>query len=158
MEYDTLSNQYANFLMDEMLPEVGKDWKLTEDPEERAIYGISSGGICSWTVAWEKPDAFRKVVSHVGSFTNIRGGHVYPFLVRKSDPKPIRVFLQDGENDLNNSHGNWWLSNLQMADSLAFMDYDFEFVRGIGRHSLIHGGSIFPDTMRWLWRDRIKKS
>ena len=115
MEYDTLSNQYANFLMDEMLPEVGKDWKLTEDPEERAICGISSGGICSWTVAWEKPDAFRKVVSHVGSFTNIRGGHVYPFLLRKSDPKPIRVFLQDGENDLNNSHGNWWLSNLQMA-------------------------------------------
>src|SRR5262249_49700589 len=92
-EYDTLSDQYARFLLDEILPEVGKQYKLTTNPDCRAIGGISSGGICAWTVAWERPDAFRKVLSHVGSFTNIRGGHVYPALIRKTDKKPIRVFL-----------------------------------------------------------------
>ena len=151
-EYDTLSDQYARFLLDEMLPEVGKTHGLTDDPERRAICGISSGGICSFTVAWERPDAFLKVLSHVGSFTNIRGGHVYPFLIRKTDPKPIRVFLQDGANDLDNSHGNWWLSNLQMESALAFMNYDYQFVGGEGKHSGVHGGAILPDSLRWLWR------
>src|SRR5438128_4821116 len=81
-EYDSLGDQYARFLLEEILPAVGKDYKLTDDPAGRAICGISSGGICAWTVAWERPDAFRKVLSHVGSFTNIRGGHVYPGLIR----------------------------------------------------------------------------
>ena len=119
-EYDSLSDQYARFLLDEILPEVGKSYKLTEDADQRAICGISSGGICAWTVAWERPDAFRKVLSHVGSFTNIRGGHVYPALIRKTDPKPIRIFLQDGSEDLDNAHGNWPLANQQMAKSLAY--------------------------------------
>ena len=151
-EYDSLSDAYARFLLEEILPEVGKEYRLTEDPEMRAICGISSGGICAWTVAWEKPDAFRKVLSHVGSFVNIRSGHNYPAYIRKTPKKPIRVFLQDGENDLDNQHGNWPLGNQQMAAALKFKDYDYKFVFGTGAHNGKHGGAILPESMRWLWR------
>lgn len=152
-EYDTLSDQYVRFLLEEILPAVGKKYNLTDDPEGRAICGISSGGICAWTVAWERPNEFRKVLSHVGSFTNIRGGHVYPALIRKTEPKPIRVYLQAGENDLDNAHGNWPLSNQQMAKALKFADYDYKFVYGTEGHNGKHGGAILPDSLRWLWRD-----
>jgi len=152
-EYDTLSDQYSRLLLEEILPEVGKQYQLTENPERRAICGISSGGICAFTVAWERPDAFRKVLSHIGSFTNIRGGHVYPALIRKTEPKPLRVFLQDGSNDLDNPHGNWWLSNLQMEAALKFAGYDYKFVGGEGAHNGKHGGAILPESLRWLWRD-----
>jgi enterochelin esterase-like enzyme len=155
-EYDTLSGDYARFLVDEILPAVGKEYKLTDDPNLRGICGISSGGICAFTVAWERPDVFRKVLSHVGSFTNIRGGHVYPALIRKTDPKPLRVYLQDGSGDLDNSHGNWPLANQQMAAALKFAKYDHEFVYGTGAHSGIHGGAILPDSLRWLWRNWSK--
>lgn len=151
-EYDTLSDQYARFLLEEILPTVSEQFRLTEDPEQRAIVGMSSGGICAWTVAWERPDQFRKVISHIGSFVNIRGGHQYPSLIRKSEKKPIRVFLQDGSNDLDNSHGNWPLGNQQMAKALAFQGYDYQFLYGEGGHNGKHGGSVFPDTLRWLWR------
>ncbi len=151
-EYDTLSDQYSRFLIDEVLPEVGKRVNLTDDPNQRAICGISSGGICAWTVAWQRPDVFRKVLSHVGSFTNIRGGHVYPAIIRKSEQKPIRVFLQGGSEDLDNEHGNWPLANQQMAASLKFAGYDSKFVFGKGAHNGIHGGAILPDSLRWLWR------
>jgi enterochelin esterase family protein len=154
VEYDTLSDQYARFLIEEMLPEVGKTVKLTDDPEGRAIAASSSGGICAFTVAWERPDAFRKVLSHVGSFTNIRGGHNYPPLIRKTrPPKPIRVFLQDGSNDLDNQFGNWFLANQEMAAALKFAHYDYRFVAGDGGHNGKHGGAILPDSLRWLWRD-----
>ena len=152
-EYDTLSDQYARLLLDEILPEVGQHYELTEDPQRRAICGISSGGICAWTVAWQRPDAFLKVMSHVGSFVDIRGGHVYPALIRKTERKGIRVFLQDGSEDLDNQHGNWPLANQQMAAALKFSSYDYQFVFGEGAHSGIHGGSILPDSLRWLWRD-----
>ncbi|MCA9041852.1 MAG: esterase family protein [Planctomycetaceae bacterium] len=154
-EYDTLSDQYARFLIDEFLPMVEQkyDVKFTQDPEGRAICGISSGGICAWTVAWERPDSFRKVLSHVGSFTNIRGGHVYPALIRKTEKKPIRVFLQDGENDLDNAHGNWPLANQQMAAALKYAEYDYKFVYGVGGHNHKHGGAILPESLIWLWRD-----
>ncbi|MEE2636625.1 MAG: alpha/beta hydrolase-fold protein [Acidobacteriota bacterium] len=152
-EYDTLSDQYARFLLDETIPGVRKTYQITDDPDGWAIGCISSGGICAFTVAWERPDKFRKVVSHVGSFTNIRGGHVYPDLIRRSAPKPIRVFLQDGTHDLNLRFGNWWLANQQMADSFAFAGYDVKTAWGEGGHNLEHGGALFPDTMRWLWRD-----
>lgn len=151
-EYDSLSNDYARFLLEEILPEVEKNYRLTDNPELRAICGNSSGGICAFTVAWERPDAFRKVLSHIGSFTNIRGGHVYPALIRKEEIRPIRVFLQDGSGDLDNAHGNWWLSNQQMAKALAFREYDYKFVTGEGGHNGKHGGAIFPDSLRWLWR------
>ena len=152
-EYDSMTDQYSRFLLEEIIPEVRKTYRITDDPEGWAIGGISSGGICAFTVAWQRPDRFRKVVSHVGSFTNIRGGHVYPDLIRQSAPKPIRVFLQDGSQDLNIRPGNWWLANLQMADSLEFAGYDYDTAWGEGGHNLNHGGAIFPDTMRWLWRD-----
>ncbi len=152
VEYDTLSDAYARFLLEEILPEVGKSYNLTQKPEERAIGGASSGGICSWTVAWEKPDAFRKVLSFVGSFTNIRGGHVCHALIRKTPPKPIRVFLQDGSGDLDNEHGNWPLANQEMAAALKFAKYDYKFEFGTGAHNGKHGTAILPDALRWLWR------
>lgn len=153
VEYDTLSDDYAKMLLTEILPAVGKRFNLCDKPENRAIAGISSGGICAFTVAWQRPAAFRKVLSHVGSFTNIRGGHVYPAQIRKTKPKPIRVFLQDGSRDLDNKHGNWWLSNQQMAKALAFAKYDHRFVGGDGAHNGKHGGAILPASLRWLWRD-----
>jgi enterochelin esterase-like enzyme len=151
-EYDSLSDQYARFLLEEILPEVGTRWKLTDDPEQRASCGASSGGICAFTVAWERPDAFRKVLSHIGSFTDIRGGHVYPSQIRKQAKRPLRVFLQDGEADLDNQYGNWWLANLQMAAALKYRGYDHRFVGGTGAHDGKHGGAILPDSLRWLWR------
>jgi enterochelin esterase family protein len=157
-EYDTVSDQYARFLLEEILPEVGKKYRLTDDPEGRAICGISSGGICSWTVAWQKPDQFRKVLTHVGSFTNIRGGYVYPSLIRQEPPKPIRIFLQDGSHDLDNKFGNWPLANQEMAAALKFAHYDYKFVFGDGGHNGKQGGSILPDSFRWLWRDYKPKT
>ncbi len=155
-EYDTLSDQYARFLIEEILPEVGKSYSLSKDPKDRAIGGASSGGICAFTVAWERPDQFSKVLSHVGSFTNIRGGHNYEALIRKTKPaKPLKVFLQDGSNDLDNEHGNWPLANQQMAAALKFSKYDYKFVYGEGKHSGIHGGAILPESMEWLWSDRV---
>ncbi len=151
-EYDSLSDQYARFLLDEILPAVGERWNLSDDPDQRAICGASSGGICAFTVAWERPDAFRKVLSHIGSFADIRGGHVYPSHIRKHAPRPLRVFLQDGEADLDNQYGNWWLSNLQMVSALKYRGYDHKFVAGTGGHDGEHGGAILPDSLRWLWR------
>lgn len=152
-EYDTLSDQYARFLEEEILPEVGKTVRLRDDAAGRAIGGISSGGICAFTVAWERPDRFSKVLSHVGSFTNIRGGDAYPGIIRKTEKKPIRVFLQDGSNDLDNLHGNWPLGNQQMAAALKFMKYEYQFEYGDGGHNGKHGGAIMPESLRWLWRD-----
>ncbi|MGI9473620.1 MAG: alpha/beta hydrolase [Rubripirellula sp.] len=152
-EYDSLGDRYANFLIDEMLPLIGSEYNLIDDREGRAIAGISSGGICAFTVAWERPDYFSKVISYVGSFTNIRGGHVYPALIRKTERKPIRIFLQDGQNDLDNLHGSWPLANQQMAAALTFSDYDFRFEMGDGGHNGQHGGAILPEMLRWLWRD-----
>jgi enterochelin esterase-like enzyme len=151
-EYDTLSDQYARFLEKEILPEVGKEYNLRQDAAGRAICGISSGGICAFTVAWQRPDLFSKVLSHVGSFTNIRGGDVYPGIIRKTKNKPIRIFLQDGSEDLDNEHGNWPLANQQMAAALKFKGYDYRFEYGHGRHSGNHGGAILPESLRWLWR------
>ena len=152
VEYDSLGDTYAKFILEEILPEVGKSHNLTADPDQRAICGASSGGICAWTVAWERPDSFRKVLSHIGSFTNIRGGHVYPALIRKTERKPIRVYLQDGTHDVNNEHGNWWLANLEMESSLKFSKYDLQTVWGHGAHNGNHGGVVLPDALRWLWR------
>ena len=152
IEYDTLSDLYARFLLEEILPAVGAQYRLTQDAAGRAICGCSSGGICSWTVAWERPDAFSKVLSHVGSFADIRGGHVYPTLIRKIPRKPIRIFLQDGSNDLDCNWGNWPLANLAMAAALNFAGYDYRLDYGDGEHDLTHGGAILPESLVWLWR------
>ncbi len=156
-EYDTLSDQYVRFLDKEILPEVAKKYSLRTDAAGRAIGGISSGGICAFTAAWERPDLFSKVLSHVGSFTNIRGGDVYPGMIRKTEKKPIRVFLQDGSGDLDNLHGHWPLANQSMAAALKFAKYDYKFEFGDGGHNGKHGGAILPDSLRWLWRDEVKK-
>jgi enterochelin esterase-like enzyme len=150
VEYDSLGDAYARFLL------VTNRYNITRDPEGRAIGGASSGAICAWTVAWERPGQFRKVLSHIGSYVNIRGGHVYPAMIRKTDKKPIRIFLQDGSNDLDNAHGNWPLANQQMAAALKFKGYDYEFVFGQGAHNGRHGGAILPESLRWLWRDHTK--
>jgi enterochelin esterase-like enzyme len=152
VEYDSLGDQYARFLIEELLPAVAQQYSIVDDPAGRAICGISSGGICAFTVAWERPDAFGKVVSHCGSFANIRGGHAYPSLIRVSERRPIRVFLQTGARDLDCVFGNWPLANREMAAALAYREYDYQFVFGEGGHTLRHGGAIFPETMRWLWR------
>lgn len=154
VEYDTLSGDYADFLLTEILPEAAKSHRFTDDPEGRAICGISSGGICAFTVAWRRPDQFRKVLSHVGSFVDIRGGDAYPSIIRKEkENRPVRVFLQGASHDLDNEHGNWWLGNQQMAAALKFRDYDYQFVSGEGGHNGNHGGAILPESLRWLWRD-----
>jgi enterochelin esterase family protein len=159
-EYDTLSPAYSEFLLTEILPYVKSEYKLniTDDPDGRSICGISSGGICAWTVAWERPDQFHKVVSHVGSFTNIRGGHKYPEIIRAAEWKPIRVFLQDNSSDNRNRDPdrNWVVANHRMAAVLEEKDYDYKYVYGEGAHNGNFGGSILPDTMRWLWRDYQK--
>lgn len=152
VEYDSLGDAYARFLLEEILPEVGKSYNLTSDPEMRAIAGGSSGGICAWTVAWERPDAFRKVLCWVGTFVDIRGGNAHPSMVRKTEKKPIRAYLLDGENDLDNQYGNWPLANKQMAKALEFKGYDYIFNHGKCFHGSNAAGAILPDMLRWLWR------
>ena len=154
-QYVPLSDAYARFLLEEILPEVGKNYNLVDHAAGRAIGGMSDGGLSSFTAAWERPDAFSKVVSHIGSYTRLRGGSEYPYLIRQTrgNPKPIRVFLQDGMNDLNLEQGNWTLANLSMESALQFARYDYRFEMGAGGHDLTHGGAIFPDTLRWIWRD-----
>ena len=154
-QYVPLTDAYARFLLDEILPAVGADYHLVDDAAGRAICGMSDGGLCAFTVGWERPDAFSKVVSHIGSFTRLRGGSEYPFLIRKTRgaAKPLRVFLQDGASDLNLMEGDWPLANRSMASALRFARYDYRFEMGTGGHDLQHGGAIFPDTLRWIWRD-----
>ena len=159
VEYDSLGDAYARFIIEEMLPEVGKICNLTKDPEGRAIGGMSSGAICAFTVAWERPDQFRKVISGIGSFTNIRGGHVYPQLIRDSEKKPIRVFLEDTLNDnrnANNPNRDWHLQNEAMVAALKEKGCDMTYAFAEGTHADDHGGSILPEMLRWLWRDYPK--
>jgi enterochelin esterase family protein len=175
-EYDALDDTYARFLIDEMLPEVRKRYKLSEDPEQHAIGGTSSGAICAFTVAWHRPDAFRKVISMIGSYTSIGfipaqngkalvpGGDLYPGLIRKSPIRPMKIFLQDGSNDLNNEHGNWFLANQQMLSALEWANaeadrkqtpgprYVVKHEWGDGAHSDQHGGALLPDILRWMWQ------
>ena len=162
VEYDSLGEPFAKFVVDELLPEVGKSYTLTKDPAERAIAGFSSGGIAAFTVAWERPDAFRRVYSAIGSFTNLRGGHVYPDLVKKADAKPIRVYLQDGVHDNRSPRAlnrDWFLQNQKMAAALNEKGYDYQYALGAGGHADDHGGALLPDALRWLWRDHpaVKK-
>lgn len=176
-EYDALNDNYAHMLIDELLPLIGKDYSFTSDPEKRIIGGTSSGAICAWTVAWHRPDAFRNVISLIGSYTSIGfkpatadsplqpGGDLYPGLIRKSPIRPIKIFLQDGSNDLDNEHGNWFLANQQMLASLLWANrhadetgdkgprYKVTHVWGDGGHSDQHGGALMPDILRWFWKN-----
>lgn len=153
VEYDTVSGDYAEFLITEVLPEIQSKYNITSNPDLRAICGNSSGGIAAFGVAWHRPDQFRLVLSHIGSFVNIRGGHNYEAMVRKQEKRPLRVLMQDGSADLDNVHGNWPLGNKELSASLKFRDYDHKFVFGTEAHNGKHGGAIFPDSLRWIWRD-----
>ncbi|MGN6134163.1 MAG: alpha/beta hydrolase-fold protein [Aureliella sp.] len=152
-EYDSLGDRYARFLLEEIIPEVEKKFTLSKDPDMRAICGSSSGGICAFTVAWERPDAFRKVLTSVGSYTNLRGGNVYPSWIRKTEPKPLRVYMADTSGDVDNDFGSWWWSNQLMASALQYMGYDvrFDSAEGYG-HNSDFGGARFPEALKWLWR------
>ena len=154
-EYDGLGDNYARFLLDELLPYIAtnQNLNLSTNGNERAIAGSSSGAICAFTAAWERPDAFRRVFSSIGTFVGLRGGNEYPTLIRKTAPKPIRVFLQDGTNDLNSYGGNWFLANQEMLSALEFSGYDVNHAWGDGGHNGKHATAIFPDALRWLWRD-----
>ena len=159
-EYDGLGDNYARFLLEEILPAVekvtlpdGRALHLSHDGNDRAIGGQSSGGICAFTVAWERPSEFSRVFSAIGTFVDLRGGSRYPTLIRKFEPKPIRVFLQDGTNDNNKYGGDWWMANQTMERALTFAGYEVNHVWGEGAHSGKHATAIFPDAMRWLWKD-----
>jgi enterochelin esterase family protein len=154
-EYDSLGDKNARFILDEIIHEVAKEYNIIKDPAGRAVAGFSSGGKAAFTVAWERPDQFSKVLTYCASYTDILGAHIYPNLIRKTrgDPKPIRIFLQTGEHDLNITEGNWKIGNLKMESALKFARYDYQFVMGTGGHETQHGMSIFPETLRWLWRD-----
>ena len=158
LEYDSLGSRYVRFLLEEILPEVEKKYRISSDPEMRGIGGSSSGAICAFTAAWERPDSFRKVYSSVGSFTNLRGGDVYPSLVRKTEPKPIRVYMADTGGDVDNIAGSWPWANKQMASALTYMGYDtrFDYAEGYA-HNNDFGGTHFPDAMKWLWRKEQPK-
>jgi gluconolactonase len=155
-EYDGLGDRYARFLLEEILPDVGKSYNLATNASARAIAGASSGAICAFTAAWERPEEFGRVFSTIGTYVGLRGGNDYPTLIRKSEPKAIKVFLQDGSNDLDIYGGDWWMANQEMLSALKFAGYAVTNVWGDGGHNGKHGGAIFPEAMRWLWSDYPK--
>ncbi|MBI2685770.1 MAG: SMP-30/gluconolactonase/LRE family protein [Acidobacteria bacterium] len=149
-EYDAVTGRYARFLIEEILPVVGKSYNLTNDPNMRAISGSSSGGNCSVNTVWERPDYFRRVVSFIAGFTHQRGALILPSQVRKFEGKPLRILLQDGTGDVN------YQSNLDMIAALDQAGYDAKFVSGTEGHNMKHGGPLLPDALRWVWRDWTK--
>jgi gluconolactonase len=157
-EYDSVDDRYARFLIEEFLPFVKSEHNLSlsVDPNDCGIAGSSSGGICAFNVAWQRPDSFRRVFTTVGTYVGLRGGHELSTLIRKTEPKPLRVYLQDGSNDNNIYGGDWWMANQAMLRSLEFCGYEVQHTWGEGGHSGKHGAAIFPDAMRWLWKGHGK--
>ena len=153
LEYDALGDRYATFLAQELLPEVEKKYNIRKDPDSRAIAGASSGAICAFNVAWERPDLFRRVLSTIGTYVGLRGADEFTTLVRKSEPKPIRVFLEDGNNDLNIYAGDWWTANQAMLSALTYAGYEVHHSWGSGGHDSKHASAIMGEAMDWLWKD-----
>lgn len=160
IEYDTVSDRYDHFLMEEVLPQVEKVYKLRQDGYSRGIAGESSGAICALNAAWFMPDKFARVHSTIGSYTSIQwhpedkldGGNVYPFMVRKQPKRDIRIWMSDGADDLENDHGSWPLQNIQLANSLKMRGYDFHFRFGLATHDSAQAGIDLPESLAWLWR------
>lgn len=160
-EYNSLDDKYARVITEELMPVLYKEYNISKDPEMHGIGGSSSGAIAAFTVAWERPDHFRKVLSNVGSFVNIRGGHAYPDIILKSDKKPIRIFLCDGRNDNRgfrreggyDEKWDWFYQNVRMMKALTQKGYDVNYTWGMNLHGQKFGGAIMPEMMRWLWRD-----
>ena len=161
-EYNAVDGRYARVIVDELLPRLYNDYRISRDPDRHGIAGWSSGAIAAFTVAWERPDHFRKVLSGIGTFVNLAGGHVYPDKVRASDRKPIRIFMIDGRNDNRglSAEGayditrDWFYQNVRLKDALVEKGYDVNYSWGIGVHSHDMGGAMLPEMMRWLWRDQ----
>ena len=161
-EYNSLDDRYARVIVDELMPVLNKEYSISKDPDRRGIGGASSGAIAAFTVAWERPNEFRKVLSIVGSFTNIRGGNAYPDIIRKAGRKPIRIFLQDGRNDNRSlkpdgtydETRDWFLQNNRLLAALTEKGYDVNYTWGMNKHGQKMGGEILPEMMRWLWRDQ----
>jgi len=161
-EYNTLDDKYARVIVDELLPVLYKQYNISKDPDHHGIGGCSSGAIAAFTVAWQRPDSFHKVFSMVGSFTNLRGGNEYADIVRKSDKKPIRIFLQDGRNDQRAlaadgtyvESRDWFYQNIRLTRALSDKGYDVNYTWSMGVHGLKQGGGLLPDMLRWLWRDQ----
>jgi enterochelin esterase family protein len=159
-EYNTLDDKYASVICDELLPALEKEYNISKNPDHRGLGGTSSGAIAAFTVAWQRPDQFRKVLSIVGSFVNLRGGDAYPDLIRKSEKKPLRVFINDGRND-NRGQGrggydprrDWYYQNVQMVKALTEKGYDVNYAFGVNTHTHRMGGPMIPEMLRWLWRD-----
>jgi enterochelin esterase family protein len=159
IEYDTVNDTYVRFL-DEILAGVYAQYNIRKDSYSHGIAGESSGGICSFNAAWLHPEEFSRVLSTIGSYTSIQwhpgqidGGNVYPNKVRKEPKRNIRVYLQDGSEDLENAHGSWPLQNIQLANSLKMQDYDFHLQFGNGSHNGADANSQLPMSLSWLWRD-----
>jgi len=161
-EYNSVDDRYARVIVDELLPVLYKDYNISKDPARHGIGGASSGAIAAFGVAWERPAQFQKVLSIVGSFVNLRGGHVYPELVRAAEKKPLRVFLQDGRNDNRalNANGtydekrDWFFQNVRLMQALTEKGYEVNYAWGMNKHGQKMGGAILPEMMRWLWRDQ----
>jgi enterochelin esterase family protein len=162
-EYNSLDDRYAKVIVDELLPVLYGRYNISRNPQDHAIGGASSGAIAAFTVAWQRPDQFRKVLSTVGSFVNLRGGHVYPEIIRASERKPIRIYLLDGVNDIRGTGWDgsaaydpkldWHLQNLRMLSALTEKGYDVNYCWGIGSHNQRQAGAALPEMLRWLWRD-----
>ena len=166
-EYDGLGDAYARFILEEILPEVerqktsdGRAIRLSKNGNDRAIGGSSSGAVCAFTAAWERPDAFSRVFSAIGTYVGLRGADRYPTLLRKVEPKPIRIYMQDGANDLNIYAGDWWMANQTMLRALTFAGYEVKHQWGEGGHNGKQGTALFPEAMRYLWKgwpEQVKK-
>jgi enterochelin esterase family protein len=160
-EYNTIDDKYPRVIVDELMPVINKEYNISKDPEQRGLAGASSGAIAAFTVAWFRPEQFRKVLSIVGSFVDLRGGHKYPELVAAAEKKPLRVFLVDGRNDNRgqrpggeyNQNRDWFYQNVRLMKALTAKGYDVNYTWGIGRHGQKQGGAQIPEMMRWLWRD-----
>jgi enterochelin esterase family protein len=182
-EYNVLDDRYSQVILQELMPELKKDYNISDNPDDRALSGASSGAIAAFTVAWHHPDQFHKVITTIGSFTAIRGGDAYPSLISQSDKKPIRIFLEDGVNDNRGIGGrggrggrgntnapvavtapptgtnnynpgrDWHGQNIRMVEALTAKGYDVNYAWTLGTHSNKHGGAIMPEMLRWLWRD-----
>jgi gluconolactonase len=160
-EYDSLSDRFSRFLLEELIPEVGRKYNLSQDPNDRALCGVSTGAVGAFMTAWNRPDQFHRVLSFIGTYVAMKGADALPALIRKTEPKPLRIFLQDGSND----HivpgepygtfyaGSWPINNQVMFEAFEYAGYDAKLVIGSEAHNMKQGAAILPDALRWLWRD-----
>ena len=160
LEYDSIDGRFARFLEEELIAEVAKKYNLSKDPSDHAIAGVSTGAVGAFAAAWNRPDLFRRVLSFIGTYVHMRGADSFPGMIRLTEPKPIRVFLEAGKNDhLAPGHpfgtfyaGSWPINNQLMLEAMQFAGYDVKLEYGENAHNMTHGAAIMPEALRWLWR------